>query len=86
MINKEFAKTVLLNKKVDNINDYLYKITENCLADIRESWESFIEDKLYQLYEKEGFTKVLQISKQDFRAFLIWALPKYKQEVLNNDK
>jgi len=80
MGNKEFAKTILLGKQL-NLND----IVETYAADIRESWESFIEDKLYQLYRNEGFTRVLQISKKDFRAFLIWALPKYKKEVLDNE-
>ena len=81
MTSKEFARCFLLNNQFDFNN-----ITEKYLADIRENWESFIEEQLYQLYEKEGFTKVLQISKKDFRAFLIWALPKYKEEVLKNEK
>jgi len=80
-MSKEFAKTILVQQHIENVNETLNKITESYLADIRESWESFVVDELYKLYVKEGFTKVLQISKQDFRAFLMWALPKYKEEL-----
>lgn len=84
MDNKEFAKVILLNKHFEKTD--INKLVEKCAADVRECWEQFVVDELYKLYEQDGYTRILQISKQDFRAFLIWALPKYKEEVLSNDK
>lgn len=79
MNNKMFAETMLIEQEPEQVGDYLYKLTQNYLADIRDSWEDFMFDKLYELYKKEGFTRVLMISKEDFKKFLLWAIPKYKE-------
>ena len=84
-MNKNFAEIMSIFQEPEQIGDYVYRTAEKYIVDIRESWERFMIDQLYELYKKEGFTKVLMISKEDFRKFLLWAIPKYKEEVLNND-
>jgi hypothetical protein len=86
MSKKMFAESIYIEQEPEQISDYLYKITEKYAADIRDSWEGFEVDQLYEFYKKLGFTKVLMISKEDFKKFLLWALPKYKEEVIGDEK
>ena len=78
--NKMFAETMYIKQPLKQIGDYVYEISEKDIADIRETWNDFILDELYNLYQKEGITHVLQISREDYKKFLEWALPKYKEE------
>ena len=82
---KNIAEVITINQQPTKINDYIYQITEKYIVDARASWESFMIDKLYEFYEKEGFTKVLLISKKDYKAFLEWAIPLWKER-MENDK
>jgi hypothetical protein len=86
MSKKMFAETIHINQEPQQVGDYTFKIIEKYVADVRDSWEDFMLDKLYEFYKKEGFTKVLMISKEDFKKFLLWALPKYKEEVIGDEK
>ena len=85
--NKEFAKTIYIppefkKPEFKNIDDYLFKYTETFVAEIRDSWDNFVIDNLYKVYQELGAVKILEISKEDFKKFLLWALPKYYEEVL----
>ena len=84
-MNKMFAESIYIKQEPEQIGDYLYKITVKYIADIRDSWEGFMLDEYYKLYKKLGFTKVLVISEKDFIEFLLWAIPKYKKEVIGDE-
>lgn len=84
---KKFAEIVTIQQEPQQVGDYLYKFTENWICDAREKWDSFMLDSLYDLYKRMGFTKVFMISKEDFKKFLIWALPVFQAEIeLNKDE
>ena len=83
MKNKMFAEMVNIPKPPEKINDYTFQITERWGIDRRKSWDKFITDKLYEIYKELGFTQVMLISEDDYKKFLEWALPKYK-EFLDN--
>ena len=70
--------------KNNDYNNYILDLTKTLYADIRDNWERFEIDNLYELYEKLGFTDVLLISKKDYKDFLFWALPKYKKHLKGN--
>lgn len=87
MSNKEepkkmFAETMIINQPAKQISDYVFRLEQKYIVDERNTWENFMLDHLYDFYKKHGFTKVLMISKEDYKKFLEWAVPKYKKEVL----
>lgn len=79
---KMFAETMIINQPPKQVGDYLWQFTNKYICDERGNWEDFMLDKLYDFYQKHGFTKVLMISREDYTRFLMWAIPKYKEEVL----
>ena len=85
MDKKMFAETMLINKEPKQIGDYTYELVEKYIVDVRNSWDDFLLDKLYEFYQKEGFTRVLMISKEDYKIFLNWAIPKYKEVLEKNE-
>ena len=85
MDKKMFAETMLINKEPKQIGDYTYELVEKYIVDVRNSWDDFLLDKLYEFYQKEGFTRVLMISQEDYKIFLNWAIPKYKEVLEKNE-
>jgi hypothetical protein len=85
-LNKSFAEIMIIDKKPDFVGDYLIRVTEKWGCDAREKWSDFMCDNLYDIYQKYGFTRVMMVSKEAFKMFLEWAIPKYRKEVLKNEK
>lgn len=59
--------------------DYIYKYVENYMYESIKSWDDFCIDSLYKEYQKLEITKVFVISREEFKKFLLWALPEYNR-------
>lgn len=57
----------------------VYKYFERYIYESVDSWENFCIDSLYKEYQKYGFTKVFVINREEFKKFLLWALPEYNR-------
>lgn len=65
----------------EDLGDFTtFKYVENYLYQIVDSWEDFCIDSLYKEYQKCGITKVLVINREEFKRFLLWALPLYYEK------
>ena len=72
---------------VQRTGDYTYKYVEKYMYEITNSWENFCIDSLYKEYKKMGITNLFVINREEFKRFLLWALPLYyEKEKKVNDK
>ena len=72
-------------QKQEGLEKYIYEYEEKYIYEITNSWENFCIDSLYEEYKKYGITKVFVINREEFKRFLMWALPLY-YEKRKNDK
>lgn len=61
----------------EDLGNFVDKYVEKFTYDVINNWDNFCIDSLYKEYQKYGYTKVLIISREDFKRFLLWALPKW---------
>ena len=76
-LKKHSIGQVVVNRIPPNINDLAMK----CAIDARNSWEDFMVAGLYKQYVDLGYDRVFQISRENFKEFLEFALPKWKKHV-----
>lgn len=69
---------ILKNDLVNNIYEYV----ENFIYESINCWDNFCIESLYKEYQKYGFTKVFVINREEFKKFILWALPLYEKEIL----
>ena len=62
----------------------VYKYSEKYIYESIRSWDDFCIDSLYKEYQKYGFTKVFVINREEFKNFLLWALPEYNRRFKDN--
>lgn len=66
--------------KEDSGDFNVYKYVEKYIYESIDSWDNFCIDSLYKEYQKYGFTKVFVINREEFKRFLLWALPLYYEK------
>jgi len=74
------AESYRIEPVVKEVGDYTYKYVEKWITQITNSWENFCIDSLYEEYKKMGITKVFVINREEFKRFLLWALPLYYEK------
>ena len=84
MTNKEEKTSIAQSFRIQPViqeksEDYIYKYVENYMYESINSWNDFCIDSLYKEYQKLGITKVFVISREEFKKFLLWALPEYNR-------
>lgn len=80
-MNKEdIAKTFIIPQSLKKLGDFVYEIQEKYMSQCVESWDDFCIDEFYKNYQQLGITKVLVINKTEFKKFLLWALPLWKEK------
>lgn len=81
------AQSYRIEPVVKQVGDYTYKIVENYMYEVIDSWNDFCIDSLYKVYQKYEITKVFVINREEFKRFLLWALPLYyEKEKKENEK
>lgn len=68
----------------EDLENFVVKYVEKFTYDVINNWDNFCIDSLYKEYQKYGYTKVLIISREDFKRFLLWALPKWNAMIKEN--
>lgn len=80
MTDKEkptIAQAFRIESGAKQIGDSVYEITRNFLYQVVENWDNFCIDSLYKEYQKLGITDLFVINREEFKQFLLWALPEY---------
>jgi len=81
MKNKDIAQSFRIEPVVqEKLENNIYKYIEKYIYEVINSWENFCIDSLYKEYQKYGFTHVLVINREEFKRFLLWALPLYYEK------
>ena len=81
------AKTFKIEQPIqEDLGNYIYKYVEKYIYESIDSWDNFCIDSLYKEYQKYGFTKVFVINREEFKRFLLWALPLYYEKELKNKR
>ena len=87
MTNKEkapiaqtfYIESVAYPAHKEDLGYDVYKYAEQYICETINSWDDFCIDSLYKEFQKYGFTKVFVISREEFKNFLLWALPEYNR-------
>ena len=77
----EIAQSFIMEPIVVKTEDYTYNIIEKYMCEIINSWDNYCLDKLYEEYKKLRITKLLVINREEFKRFLIWAIPLYYEKM-----
>jgi len=80
-MNKEnIAQIFSIKQEPKQLSEFVFTIHEKYLSQLVDSFDEFCIDELYKYYQELGFTKILVISKAEFKKFILWALPLWNKE------
>lgn len=80
LITKSFKIEPIIQEDLGN---YIYKYVEKYISESIDNWDNFCIDSLYKEYQKYGFTRAFVINREEFKQFLLWALPEYYKRYKN---
>lgn len=79
-MNKEdIARVYDIKQEPKQLSEFVYEFCEKYTTQCVTSFENFCIDEFYKLYKQLGLTKVLVINKAEFKKFLLFALPLWKE-------
>ena len=78
MNREDIARVYNIKQEPKQISDFIYEIQEKYISLCVASFEDFYINELYKYYQQLGFTKILVINRNEFKKFILWALPLWK--------
>ena len=78
MTEEDIARVYNIKQEPKQLSNFIYEIQEKYISQCVESFDDFCIDELYKYYQQLGVTKILIVNKTEFKKFILWALPLWK--------
>lgn len=79
------AQIYTIKQEPKQLSDFVYTIQEKYISQCVASFDEFCIDELYKYYQQLGFTRIFVVNRTEFKKFILWALPLWKNRGENNE-